>query len=124
MKRSSSLRLIDRPSQGACCSSTAISASSGCWVAGALAGGAVAGGLAARLHLLGRPLHGLDDVLIAGAATDVARQRPPDLRLRGVGVLLEQRLRDEHHRRRAEAALEPVLLLEALLEGVQLAAHA
>src|ERR1700738_1286952 len=74
-------------------------------------------------HLLGCPLHRLDDVLVARAAADVARDRPADLLLAGIGVLIQQRLGDQHHPGSAEAALEPVLLFEARLYRVQLAAR-
>ncbi len=69
----------------------------------------------------GGPQHRLDDVLVAGAAAQVARQRPAHLVLGRVGVLVEQRLGGQHHARRAEPALQAVLLLEALLDRVQLA---
>src|SRR6478752_7145438 len=90
-------------------------------------GGGVGYGVRARLDqwfaalLRGRPQDGLDDVLVAGAATQVARQTEPDLVLGRVGVRVQQRTRGHHHPRRAEAALEPVLLLEALLHRVELA---
>src|SRR3989440_2617338 len=76
-------------------------------------------GLSAELGR--RPQHGFDDVLVAGAAAQVAGQRPADVLLGGVGVLLEQRLGRHHHARRAEPALQPVLLPEAFLQRVQLA---
>src|SRR6056300_1722495 len=72
-------------------------------------------------HLVGCPHDGLDDVLISRAAAQVARERPADLVLGRIGVFLEQCLRRHHHPRGAVAALETVLLLEALLDGVQLA---
>src|SRR5262249_19675703 len=61
-----------------------------------------------------------DDVLVARAAADVPGERPADLLLRRVGVLLQQGGAREHHPWRAEAALEAVLLVEALLNRVQL----
>src|SRR5678815_1078679 len=64
------------------------------------------------LHLLGCPEHRLHDVLVAGAAAEVARQRPPHLFLGRVGVLVQQRLGGHHHARGAEAALQTVLVLE------------
>src|SRR5215468_7210432 len=67
-------------------------------------------------------LDGLHDVLVAGAAADVAADRPPDLLLARVVVLGEQRGGDEHHPRRAEAALQGVLLVERGLDRVQLRA--
>ncbi len=72
-------------------------------------------------HLLGSPQDCLDDVLVAGAAAEVAGQCPANLVLRRVGVPLEQGLGRHHHAGRAEAALESVLLLEALLDRMQLA---
>src|SRR6266511_3381487 len=102
MKRASSLRLTLRPSQPLCSVSTAV--------------------ISRLLHLLGGPLHRLDDVLVAGAAANVPGQRPADLLLRRVRVLLQQRGAHEQHPRRAEPALQAVLLVEALLKRVQLTA--
>src|SRR6516225_332268 len=65
-------------------------------------------------ELRGRPEHRLDDVLIAGAPAQVAGQCPPHVLLGGVGVAVEQGLGGHHHARRAEPALQSVLLLEAL----------
>src|SRR5215472_18532543 len=67
-------------------------------------------------ELLGRPQHRLDDVLVAGAPAEVAGQRPADLLFGRIRVAVEQGLGREHHARRAEPALQPVLLLEALLQ--------
>src|SRR5689334_1459823 len=117
MKRSSSLRLTDRPSHGACFSSTAISTS-------LRLAGACRPVRLLRLHSLCRPLHRLDDVLIAGAPADVARQRPADLLLRWVRVLGQQCGACEHHAGRAKAALQSVFLLEPDLDGVEFAAAA
>src|SRR5262249_40934538 len=75
-------------------------------------------------HLPRRPQDRLDDVLVAGAAAQVARQPPADVVLRGVGTLVEQGLGGEHHARRAESALQAVLVLEPLLQRVQLAGAA
>src|SRR5213592_3953564 len=110
MKRSSSLRLTLCPSQWVACSA-AISRPSA----------RRRSGLVGPL-LLRRPLHRVDDVLVAGAAADVPRDGPADLLLARVGVLLQQRGGHQQHRRGAEAALQAVLLLEALLHGVELAA--
>src|SRR3954469_2541394 len=68
-----------------------------------------------------RPQHRLDDVLVAGAAAQVAGQRPAHFLLRRIRVLLEQSRSGHHHARSAEPALQAVLLLEALLQRVQLA---
>src|SRR5690242_2758152 len=79
--------------------------------------------LAARLgsELGRRPQHRFDDVLVTGAAAEVAGQRPAHVLLGWVGVLVEQRLGGQYHARGAEPALQPVLLPEALLQRVQLA---
>src|SRR6266540_4212126 len=74
-----------------------------------------------RRHLLGGPLDGLDDVVVAGAAAEVALQPVTDLGLRGPRVALEELGGRHDHARRAEAALKPVLLPEAFLDGVELA---
>src|ERR1700761_6952638 len=73
------------------------------------------------LELRGRPEHRLHDVLVAGAAAQVARYRPPHVFLGGIGVAVEQVLGRHHHPRRAEPALQAVLLPETLLDRVQLA---
>src|SRR5262245_61491754 len=72
------------------------------------------GGLArsGALQLAGRPHHGLHDVLVARAAAEVAGQRPTDLVLGRVRVLLEQRGGREHHPGGAEPALQAVLVRE------------
>src|SRR3954471_11081682 len=70
--------------------------------------------------LLCCPVHGGDDVLVAGTATDRARDRGADLVVGGVRVLVEQRARGHQHPGRAEAALERVQLVEALLDRIQL----
>src|SRR3984957_9130588 len=76
--------------------------------------------LALRSELLSGPEHRLDDVRVARAAAQVARQRPADVLLGRVRVLVQQLAGGHHHARRAEPALEAVLLPEALLERVQL----
>src|SRR3954447_25189830 len=71
-------------------------------------------------HLAGRLLHGGDDVLVAGAAAQVALEREPDLVLRQLPVgLLDDADRGHHHPRRAEAALEAVVLVEGPLDRMQ-----
>src|SRR5262245_16552013 len=70
---------------------------------------------------LRRREHRLHDVVVAGAAAEVALQADADVRLGGVRVLLEQADRGHHHPRRAVAALQPVVLLEGLLHRMQLA---
>src|SRR2546426_5168853 len=72
-------------------------------------------------QVLGCGLDGLDDVRVAGAAAEVAADRFADLRLGGILVAGEQGAARQHHPRGAVAALQPVLLPERFLDGVQLA---
>src|SRR3569832_437074 len=60
-------------------------------------------------------LHGLDDVLVARAAADVAVQLLANFRFARVRVPLAQVERAHHHARRAEAALQAVAFLERRL---------
>src|SRR5437867_265455 len=115
MNRSSSLRSIRAPRPPISTSSTAIRSPLPWRVPERLPGC-----LTFRLQLAGGPLNGLHNVLVAGAPAAVAGDRPPDLVLRRVGVLLEERCGREHHAGRAEAALQAVLLVEPLLNRVQL----
>src|ERR1044072_1813602 len=73
-------------------------------------------------HLLGRVLHGLHDIDVTGAAAEIPRNGLADLLLARVLVLLEQRARRHQHARGAESALQAVLLGEALLHRMELAA--
>src|SRR5215467_9624288 len=66
-------------------------------------------------HFLGGVLHRLDDVDVAGAAAQVARDRLADLLLARILVARKERARGHEHARCAEAALQAVLLGEALL---------
>src|SRR5882757_7690245 len=103
MKRLSSTRLRLAPSPPILISSSA------CVTASAL-----------RPEFVGGPQHRLHDVLVAGAPAQVAGQRPADVFLARVGVLVQQGLGGHHHPGGAEPALQAVLLLEALLQRVQL----
>src|SRR5215468_4987496 len=66
-------------------------------------------------ELLRGPQDRLHYVLVAGAAAQVARQRPAHLFLGRIRVGVQERLGGHHHARGAEPALQPVLLLETLL---------
>src|SRR6266568_3798150 len=101
MKRGSSLRRIEWP----------IPATSG----------VVLGGIGRLLHAAGGVLDRLDDVDVAGAAAQVPRDGLADLELARRRVPGQQRRRGHHHARRAEAALQAVLLPEAELDRVELA---
>src|SRR5687768_15482607 len=113
MRRSSSTRLTRAPSPPTEISSTAMSP-----LPLLLASG-VDGGPRGR-HLPRRPLHGVDDALVTGAAAEIARDGPPDVPGGRLGADLQQCRRRQHHARRAKPALQPGLRCEALLEGVQL----
>src|SRR5664279_4398718 len=71
----------------------------------------------ARLAELDR----LDDVVVAGAAADVAVEALADLLLARLRVVGEQLHRRHHHARRAEAALQAVALAKRRLHRMQLA---
>ena len=68
-----------------------------------------------------RGFHRVHDVLVPGAAAQVAVQAVPDLLLAGVGVAVQDLLGGHDHARRAEAALQAVLIPEGFLDLVQLA---
>src|SRR6266567_8881564 len=70
-------------------------------------------------HLLSSMLDSSHDVLIACAAADIALESLANLFFRRIGVVLEQLIRGHNHTRCAEAALQTVLLPEALLDWVQ-----
>ena len=66
-----------------------------------------------------RRLDRLDDVVVAGAAADVAVEIPADLGLARARLLVEQRRRRHHHARGAEAALQAVVGLERRLDHAE-----
>src|SRR4051812_34383149 len=72
--------------------------------------------------MLGRPADRRDDVLVARATADLTGDRDTDLLVGRVRIGVEQRAGGEHHARRAEAALQAVLLHEALLHRIEHAA--
>ena len=59
-------------------------------------------------HRLRRRQHGLDDVVVAGAAAEVPLQPVPDVGLGRLGIALHQLGGAHHHAGRAEAALQAV----------------
>jgi hypothetical protein len=71
------------------------------------------------VDLVGGVLDCLDDVLVAGAAADIARDPYPDLFFRRPWVFLEQPLRADDHAGRAEAALQAVHHAETFLQRRQ-----
>src|SRR5262249_2009353 len=64
---------------------------------------------------------GLHDALIARAAAEHRGDALSDLELGGIGIRVEEVERCQQHPRRAEAALESVMLVKGLLERVELA---
>src|SRR5260221_14278447 len=113
MKRGSSLRFIEWPMPQILASVL----------------GSLIAGLLMRLrstlrlaHFLGRVLHGLDDIHIARAAAQIPANSLADLLLARILVAYEERARGHQHARRAESALQAVLLGEALLHRMELAA--
>src|SRR5215210_6408381 len=83
---------------------------------------AMSGLLPRRGLLVSGPADRADDVLVARAAADAAGDRGADLLLARVRVHVEQPARGHQHAGGAEAALERVLLVEALLHRVERAA--
>src|SRR5205814_2038326 len=74
--------------------------------------------LGTRRHHLRRRLDRLDDVVVAGAAAEVALEPQADLLLRRAGVALEQLLGRHDHAGRTEPALKAMLVPEGLLQGM------
>src|SRR3954469_23951234 len=72
-----------------------------------------------RLLVLGGPADRRDDVLVARATADAAGDRGADLLLARVRVLVQQPAPGHQHAGGAEAALERVFLIEALLDGIE-----
>jgi hypothetical protein len=67
-----------------------------------------------------RGLNGVDDVLVAGAAAEVALDTLADLALRWLGVLVQQVDGRHDDARCAVTALQAMFLPKALLQGMQL----
>src|SRR5215831_5523327 len=73
-------------------------------------------------HRLCPGLDRLDDVHVAGAAAEHRRDRFANFVLAGVGIDLQVIERGDQHSRRAEAALQCVVLMKSLLHRVELVA--
>ncbi len=91
------------------------------WLASAPAV-AMAGAACCSRILRRRVLDGLDDVDVAGAAAEVAGDRLANLVVGRIGIAFEEGDGGHHHAGRAEAALQAMLLEEALLHRMQDAA--
>src|SRR4051812_27798809 len=115
MKRGSSTRLTGEPRTS--WTSVAIGVSFGA-LSARWSGGRGGRRRGAGPHRRGGFADRRDDVVVAGAAADVALDGVTDLVVAGIGVAREQVGRGHDHSRRAEAALEAVLLPEGLLERV------
>src|SRR3954453_1391790 len=109
MKRRSSLRLRRPNPMGRSCSAV-----------GGFSTVATSCLLVCPVLVFGSPLDRGDDVLVARTAADRARGPRADLLVGRLWVLVEQRPRRHQHPGRTEAALERVLLMEALLDRVEL----
>src|SRR5262245_25378278 len=73
------------------------------------------------MHLLVGRQYGFDDVVVAGAATDIAVELMADRLLVQIASMARNHVDGgHHHARRAEAALQAVVLLEGSLNGMQL----
>src|SRR5581483_1335428 len=76
--------------------------------------------LSPAVHSLRRCLDRCDDILIAGAAAQIAAQPFADLQLARIRNLLQERFGGEENSRRAKAALQSVQLPEFFLKRMQL----
>ena len=72
--------------------------------------------------LLAAVLDGLDNVVVAGATTQVARQAVADLRLGGPRGALQHLMGNHDHAGGAEPTLQAMLFPEPFLDGVKLVA--
>ena len=63
---------------------------------------------------------GGDDALVAGAAAEVAGDRDPHLLLGRIGIVAQELGQRGQHARRAEAALQAVIVAERLLQRIEL----
>src|SRR5579859_2614913 len=78
--------------------------------------------LFSRSHFLSSVLNCLDDIHIAGAAAQVARDAHADLVLGRVGIAPQKSQAGHHHPWSAVSTLQPVLLVKSLLQWMQFAA--
>src|SRR5215510_13967553 len=69
---------------------------------------------------LGSIERGIDDALITGTAAEIARDRDADLLLGRIGIVAQEFEQRRQHARRAEAALQAVVVAERFLERMKL----
>src|SRR5262249_29184626 len=75
-----------------------------------------------RAHFGGGGAHRLDDILIPGTAAQIGREHVDQVHIADVGLAFEHADDQHEEARRAEAALQPVMVHEGALEGMQLVA--
>src|SRR5574343_195264 len=117
MKRASSLRRREAP-MPASAISRASAVCTGAFMLG-VSCVCLGSGRGLFLQLFGGVLHRLDDVLVAGAAAQVAAHAHADFGFARVGVLLQEAVGAHEHAGGAETALQTMLLVEDLLDRVQ-----
>src|SRR5579883_751523 len=71
-------------------------------------------------HRMGAGADGLHDIVVAGAAADVALKPFADFPFARVGMVLHQIQRAHHHAGGAETTLQAMIVTERLLHRVQL----
>src|ERR671920_494434 len=74
--------------------------------------------MASTPHLGGRRADRLDDVVVAGAAAEIALEPLADFLFRGIRIALHEIDRAHDHAGRAKAALQAVVLAERRLHRV------
>ena len=70
-------------------------------------------------HLIRRVFHGVDDVLVTGAAAEIAFQPVTDLLFGRARILPEQSASGHYHSGRAVAALQAMAFPESFLQWVE-----
>jgi hypothetical protein len=73
-----------------------------------------------RCHLIGSILDCFDDIHIPGASAKVTGDRVANFLFGWVWISFEERGRGHHHARCAKAALQTMVFMESLLNGMQL----
>src|SRR5260370_38712476 len=69
-------------------------------------------------HLGDHAAHGLDDVLIAGAAAEIGREKIEDVVIREVRIRFQRVHRQHQKTRRAESTRKDIVLNEWALHGI------
>src|SRR5580704_5278909 len=72
-------------------------------------------------HFVSRVLYRLDNVLVSGASTQIARNSPANFLLARVRILFQERASRHDHTRCAEPALKPVLFPKSFLQWMEFA---